>query len=133
MLDKGLWGPGEGFPFLKQIRILLVYWTGNLNSAVSSHLQGLSGCTKWKDSYRKKAGERELLAKLNIFGGNRMQEFVTQIAASSLKLRKDQWDRLPFSYFHQKTADCSTEITFMGEVKTAIRLGVKSRFVIMSF
>ena len=41
--------------------------------------------------------------------------------------------QITFFILHQKIEDCSTEITFMGEVKTAVRLGVKSRFVIMSF
>ena len=41
--------------------------------------------------------------------------------------------QITFFILHQKIADCSTETTFLGQVKTAVRLGVKSRFVIMGF
>lgn len=65
--------------------------------------------------------------------GTECKSFVTQIAASSSGGLRGPMGQITFFILHQKTADCSTEITFMGEVKTAIRLGVKSRFVIMSF
>lgn len=65
--------------------------------------------------------------------GREYKSFVTQIASSSSGGLRGPMGQITFFILHQKIADCSTETTFLGQVKTAVRLGVKSRFVIMGF
>lgn len=86
------------------------------------------------EGFTEEGWGRELLAKQDIFKeGMECKSFVIQIASSSSGGLRGPMGQINFFILHQKITDCSTEITFQGDVKTAVRLGVKSRFLIMGF